>query len=78
MRIVERVARMIAEGERPLLLVGVVVVRSGAADALQTAAETLNIPSAYHPSGHSLGLLPWQCGEPKPKLKRAPRSAPAT
>jgi acetolactate synthase-1/2/3 large subunit len=43
---VERIARMIAEAERPLLLAGGGVVRSGAAAALKTAAEKLNIPTA--------------------------------
>ena len=43
---VERIARMIAEAERPLLLAGGGVVRSGAAAALKTAAEELNIPTA--------------------------------
>ena len=43
---VERIARMIAEAERPLLLAGGGVVRSGAADALKAAAEKLNIPTA--------------------------------
>jgi acetolactate synthase I/II/III large subunit len=43
---VERIARMIAEAERPLLLAGGGVVRSRAADALKVAAETLNIPTA--------------------------------
>ena len=43
---VERIARMIAEAERPLLLAGGGVVRSGAADALKAVAEKLNIPTA--------------------------------
>jgi acetolactate synthase-1/2/3 large subunit len=43
---VERIARMIAEAERPLLLAGGGVVRSGAAAALKAAAEKLNIPTA--------------------------------
>jgi len=43
---VESIARMIAEAERPLLLAGGGVVRSGAAAALKAAAEKLNIPTA--------------------------------
>src|SRR5262245_11144363 len=43
---VQRIARMIAEAERPLLLAGGGVVRSRAAAALKAAAETLNIPTA--------------------------------
>ena len=41
---VERVARMIAEAERPMLLAGGGVVRAGAADALRAVAEKLYIP----------------------------------
>ena len=44
-RSVERIARMIAEAERPLLLAGGGVVRADAADALKAAAEKLNIPT---------------------------------
>ena len=42
---VQRIARMIADAERPLLLAGGGVVRSRAATALKAAAEALNIPT---------------------------------
>jgi acetolactate synthase-1/2/3 large subunit len=42
---VQRIARMIAEAERPLLLAGGGVVRSGAAAELKAVAEKLNIPT---------------------------------
>lgn len=60
---VSQVARMLAEAERPMLLAGGGVVRSGGAEPLRALAEKLSIPvvttmpaKGYFPEDHALSL----------------------